>query len=72
MDIINNKREQKTHDKKQYSKGKKAPAEVGEKTVDFFKAGDDKTPERKHVGNKRTSKKFVPKKDESEKVVKKG
>ena len=69
MDIINKKRDEKTHDKKKFSKGKKGTTE-DTKTVDFFKAGDDQVKERKHVGDKRTSKKFVPKKDDSDKIKK--
>ena len=72
MDIINKKRDQKAREKKNFSKEKKGVVneKSKEKTVDFFKPGDDKKKPKKHVGDKRTSKKFVAAKDDSEKVKK--
>lgn len=44
MDIINKKRDQKAREKKNFSKEKRGTENTKgeEKTVDFFKVGDDK------------------------------
>jgi hypothetical protein len=73
MDIINKKRDQKAREKKQFSnkqKGVVKEKDAGEKTVDFFKTGDDKKKSSKHVGDKRKSKKFVGVKYDEDKVKK--
>ena len=72
MDIINKKRDQKAREKKNFSKEKAGVVRETntEKTVDFFKTGDDAKKYKKHVGDKRTSKKFVGVKDANDKAKK--
>ena len=72
MDIINKKRDQKARAKKDLTKDRKGELvqNKNEKVVDFFKPGGDVKKPRKHVGDKRTAKKFVGVKDDSDKVKK--
>jgi hypothetical protein len=67
MDIINKKRDQKARAKKDLKKDQQGMVKENknEKVVDFFKPGGDVKKPRKHAGDKRTSKKFVPVKDDS-------